>query len=68
MKPVRETRRSGTETAVPHPEAHEESTAELASPACFAHEMDPSYMWARSARRSGWIRRILDRLRGGRQL
>lgn len=41
----------------------EGSENELASPACYAHEMDPAYMWAEPRRRAGWLLRLLDRLR-----
>ena len=35
---------------------------EFASPACYAHEMDPAFMWAEPRRRDGWLRRVLRRL------
>jgi hypothetical protein len=44
----------------------EASENELASPACYAHEMDPAYMWAQPQRRS-WLRRLLGRLGIGGQ-
>ncbi|MDF2763991.1 MAG: hypothetical protein K0S81_985 [Rhodospirillales bacterium] len=40
---------------------------EFSSPACYAHEMDPAYMWARQSRRVSWLRRVLDRLKPRRQ-
>jgi hypothetical protein len=39
---------------------------EFASPACYAHEMDPAYMWASPQRRPSLLRRILTLLRRGR--
>ena len=35
---------------------------EFASPSCYAHEMDPAYMWAEPRRRERWLRRVLRRL------
>jgi hypothetical protein len=56
----------------PHPEAPAKLASkdegvqageEFASPACYAHEMDPAYLWAEPRRREGWLRRAMRLLR-----
>jgi len=39
---------------------------EFASPACYAHEMDPAYMWAAPQRRPSLLWRIIALLKRSR--
>jgi hypothetical protein len=64
---MQQQRHTQKEKSAAHAETGGEGESQFASPACYAHEMDPAYMWASPQSRPRSLQRIIDLLKRGRR-